>query len=316
MRADGRKVMAFAGFKTLTCVFLVLIAGAVLSASCGKDGPRTASAREGASGTGLARASAPDAPAAEASIVLPGIERRVGEVLIVYRHTQFGFMETHGFDTVVHRFSLLPGGWIDGAAVYERRMEGERLVANYGFSHAGDYIYVSRSSAGESAEFASIRLGAGGLELGGARQSLVSRGPDGGIRISSLTGEYLEEYRAAGKGGGIEYAISRAGVVESTGRSEIPAQGRLVFTDRRTGDEHGAEDRTVSLWREGKDDYRFRTESVIPVNEVFASGLEEALGGEKGMQNFVLVDLVLGRERNMRPVLAYALFSGSAALKP
>ena len=316
MHVDRRGSMAFSGIGRLACLLLVMTAGLALAASCTRTGGSTGSGRENASGVTPAQAPATGAPETEARIIIPGIEKRRGEVLIVYRHTQYGFMESYGFDTIVYRFFLLPGGWIDGAAVYERRMEGERLVANWEFSHAGDFVHVSRSSAGESAEFASIRLGEERLELGGARQGIVSRGSGGSIRIASVTGDYLEEYRVSGKGGGIESAISRAGEVETAGRSEASAKARLVFTERRTGDENGAEDRTVSLWREGKDDYRFRTESVIPVNEVFTSGLEEALGGDKGMQNFVLVDLVLGRERNMRPVLAYALFSGSASLKP
>ncbi|HWP69292.1 MAG TPA: hypothetical protein VN437_08315, partial [Rectinemataceae bacterium] len=73
-------------------------------------------------------------------------------------------------------------------------------------------------------------------------------------------------------------------------------------------DSKGAEDLQLSLWIDDKGDDRFRTESVAPINEVYASGLKDSLGGSQGLQNLALVDLVLGKARNIRPVLAYLLY--------
>jgi len=108
-------------------------------------------------------------------------------------------------------------------------------------------------------------------------------------------------------GNGKKSLISRSGIVEAEGSYTFPSRGRVVYRERRAGDSTGAEELQLSLWIDDRGDFRFRTEGVVPINEVYASGFKDSFGGDRGLLNIALVDLVLGKTKNIRPVLAYAL---------
>ena len=285
-------------------VSLLLFAGLMLCGACkGKNGNA---------------AETPPAvetpPIVEAQRLLPAIEKRNAGILVVYRHTEFGYIDSYGFDTLVFRFSVLPNGWLEGATVYEQRVDGEKEISKYGFNYVGADLVVTETSENGSRVIANIVLSPGKMELGGTVERIVSLSPEEGLLIRSVPGDYREEYsiaRSGAKEGKV--VISRDGAVETEGLYTFPEKGKVVYTERSVKDATGAEASTISLWLDGKGDYRFRTEGVEPVNEVYASGFKTAFSGEYGMQNLALVDLVLGRSRNMRPVLAYAL---SEAIKP
>ena len=248
-----------------------------------------------------------DAPAVEKALEMPAIQRAGEAVLVAYRHTGFGFSESNGFDTLIYRFARLPGSWLDGAVVYERRLGGEKEVCRYTFSYAGDEVIVAESSENAAKEIARIKTSQEGLEISGETGRVVARGSGGSLLVRSISGDYSEEYMMPAEGDRKKSLISRSGIVEAEGDYAFPAAGKIEYKERRSGDTTGAEDLQLSLWIDGKGECRFRTEGVTPINEVYAAGLREALAGGRGLLNLALVDLVLGNTRNIRPALACIL---------
>lgn len=303
--------------KIATLLFLALLVPLVPTLSCtGKTGPETGTAGSVATSAivvGANKAASP-IPHVEAPLTLPAIEREKEGILLAYRHTQSGFLETNGFDTLIYRFLTLPGGWLSGAVVSERRLEGEKTVASYQFSYAGDAIMVSESTSEKAKDPITIVTSPGELVISGAAERILLLSDEGNLTIKSRSGEYREEYMVGPKNKGKTVTISRSGVAESEGHYEFPGKGKVVYTERKIKDATGAEELMVSLWVDEKDDFRFSTEGIVPYNEVYTSGLKQALTGDHALINLALVDLVLGKGRNIRPVLAYAI-SGKGTSK-
>jgi hypothetical protein len=248
-----------------------------------------------------------DIPYPEKALELPAIEKGNQGILVVYRHTGFGFVDAKGFDTLVYRFQALPGGWLEGAIAYERRLEGEKEILRYDFNYAGDEVIVTESSGGATKEIARMKTVNDVQEMHGTAERILSRGSGGSLVVGSPSGGYIEEYMMPVEGKGRKSLISRSGAVEATGSYGFPDKGRVVYRERSAKDSTGAEELQISVWIDEKSDYRFRTEGVVPINEVYASGLKEFLRGDNDLKNLALIDLVLGKTRNIRPVLAYAL---------
>ncbi len=246
-------------------------------------------------------------PAVEKALELPAIQRGGEGILVAYRHSGFGFAEANGFDTLIYRFTRLPGGWLDGAVVHERRLEGEKEIGRYAFSYAGDEVVVTESSEKAAEEIARIKTSREGLEIRGQAERSVLRGSEGSLIIRSISGDYSEEYMMLAVENRKKSLISRSGIVEAEGTYAFPTTGKTEYRERRAGDTTGAEDLQLSLWIDKKGDCRFRTEGVAPINEVYAAGLKEALAGDRGLLNLALVDLVLGNTRNIRAALACIL---------
>jgi len=307
--------VSLAQFRLFNAAALLLLAGVLSVGSCkGRAGGEAESAKTAireSSGEALERA-----PTVEAQLVLPAVERGKAGLLIAYRDTRFGFADSEGFDTLIYRVSLSPNGWLDGASVYERRIDGEKGRASYTFSYAGESIIVAQTREGASMEIAKVAVIPRKVEVRGTVERIVAREAGGGISFASMSGDYQERFLVPGyRKEGTKLLVSRNGVVEAEGRFDFSKKGRVVFMERNVRDLTGAEETTISLWIDENGDYRFRTEGVAPVNEVYASGLEKALSGDQGFLNLVLLDIVLGRERNIRPILAYAL-SAQARLSP
>jgi len=294
---------------------VVMLIAMSLFASCffGSCTGKTKGKAQGGTGTNgtvkvlEGKSSGADIPYPEKALELPAVEKGSQGILVVYRHTGFGFIDAKGFDTLVYRFQALPGGWLEGAIVYERRLEGEKEILRYDFNYAGDEVIVTESSEGATKEIARMKTVNGAQEIHGMAERIISRGSGGSLVVGSPSGGYVEEYMMPVEGRGRESHISRAGTIEDKGSYGFLGKGRVVYTERSVKDTSGAEELQLSMWIDGKGDYRFRTEGVVPINEVYASGLKESLGGDNGLQNLALIDLVLGKTRNIRPVLAYAL---------
>lgn len=307
----GMKKRKMIGRPSIVELLIILcLSLAILMVSClGKasGGSREAVAAGGKTEALAIKSVEAEIPHVEKALELPAIERGKEGILIAYRHTGFGFVEANGFDTLIYRFQALPGGWLEGAIVYERKLGGEKEIRRYGFSYAGDEVIVTESSEGITKEIARIKTSKDAQEIHGTAERIVSRGSGGSLVVRSLSGDYVEEYMMPAGGKEKKSLISRSGAVEVEGNYVFPGKGMVVYGERRTGDSKGAEDLQLSLWIDDRSDDRFRTESVVPINEVYASGLKESLGGDRGLQNLALVDLVLGKTRNIRPVLAYLL---------
>ena len=193
-------------------------------------------------------------PAVEKALELPAIQRGGEGILVAYRHTGFGFAEANGFDTVIYRFTRLPGGWLDGAVVYERRLEGEKEIDRYTFSYVGDEVVVAESSEKTAKEIARIKTSREGLEIRGETERIVVRGSEGSLVVRSISGDYSEEYMMPAGENREKSLISRSGIVEAEGNYAFPATGKTEYRERRAGDTTGAEDLQLSLWIDGKGD--------------------------------------------------------------
>lgn len=307
MGMKKRKMIGSPGIAEL--LIIMCLSSAILMVSC--LGKASGGSREAAAGGKTEifaiKSAEAEIPHVEKALELPAIERGKEGILIAYRHTGFGFVDANGFDTLIYRFQALPGGWLEGAIVSERRLGGDKEIRRYGFSYAGDEVIVTESSEGSTKEIARMKTSKDVQEIHGTAERIVSRGSEGSLIVRSLSGDYSEEYMMPAGGKEKKSLISRSGAVEVEGSYAFPGKGMAVYRERRAGDSKGAEDLQLSLWIDDKGDDRFRTESVVPLNEVYASGLKESLGGDQGLQNLALVDLLLGKTRNIRPVLAYLL---------
>lgn len=259
---------------------------------------------------GEKKASAAEAvPHVEDPVVLPGIKSGANEITIVYKDTRFGILENQGVDTKIYRFQLLPGEWISGAAVYERQLAGETPVASYTFSRAGNETLVSRTNSGGATMPASLTVEQRKIVIGGDAERALSFSKDGSFKISAGDNDYVEEYRRGDKPLSGTMTVLRRGDKEKEGIWSAAQGAKYVFA------EQGSEARTISLWIDDKnDESRFRTEGVESINEVYAKGLAACFRGEHGLENFALIDYVLGgKENDIRPVLTLWLMGNDKA---
>lgn len=248
-------------------------------------------------------------PHVEDPVVLPGIKGGANEITIAYKDTRFGILENQGVDTTIYRFQLLPGGWISGATVYERQLAGEMPVVSYTFSRAGNETLVSLTNSGGAIMPATFAAEQQKVIIKGAAEREFSFSKEGFFRISSGDNEYVEEYRRGDKPRTGTMTVLRRGDKEKEGVWSVVHGTEYVFA------EQGSEARTVSLWLDGKnDESRFRTEGIESINEVYARGLAAGLRSEHGLENFAIIDYVLGgKENDIRPVLALWLLDNDKA---
>jgi len=64
---------------------------------------------------------------------------------------------------------------------------------------------------------------------------------------------------------------------------------------------------TVTIWKGKENELRIRSESVVPLNEMYISGLQGFISYGRGLENLALLDIVFEGDTSIRPVLAYAL---------
>ncbi len=247
-------------------------------------------------------------PHVEAPVGMPALTKGTEGVLLAYRHTGIGFVEANGYDTLIFRFLTLPGGWLSGCVVSERRLEGEKEVGRYSFSYAGNEIMVSGQTGNEPASgLVPFSISPGKVIVGKPASRVILLDNADTLTFQSPAGDYTESFMAGSSNAEKRIMITRAGAVESEGKFEYPEKGKIVAFIRDKKDTTGAEEVRITLFVDEKNDYRFRTEGVEPVNEVYASGLQDMLTGDHALENLALIDYVLGKGRDIRPVLAYAV---------
>ncbi|MGB4572337.1 MAG: hypothetical protein WBH97_05900 [Rectinemataceae bacterium] len=255
-------------------------------------------------------------PHPEGRIIVPAVTRGKEEILLVYKHTEHGYLESNGFDTLVFRFSSLPGGWLTGAIVSGRMLDGERDLAAFHFSRAADEIYVTEDSyydeepASADPSVTIVPDGSGLVIKGRDFSRTLSLPGDGSLNVVSASGTVTERWVGMRDAPDSGSTISRSGEVTAKGIFSFPAASQAKYVERKTGDTEGAEDLTCSMWFDKEGSWRFRIEAVEPVCEGYASGLAEALSGGKALENLALIEAVLGMDASIRPVLALAAASG------
>jgi hypothetical protein len=250
----------------------------------------------------------PHIPRVDAPVVLPAIKPKSGEVLIAYKETNFGFVMTFGFDTYIYHFLIDKDSRLDAVVREERKLGDETNRTIGSFRFLGDKFIIDFEQSDGRILSSTLILGEGSATLTGALNWTYRIDPAGNFSISSLDGGYRERYDVVPGSPFRKITITDHGTVEATGSFEDEGPKGIVYLQRKTGDIAGAEDLTIELWIDGKEDYRFRTSHVEPVNEVFASGLAALLRGPHAFTNFILIDIAMMESgKNIRPVLAYAL---------
>lgn len=250
------------------------------------------------------------APHVEDPIVLPGIVAGTNEVLIVYKDTRFGILESQGYDTTIYRFHLLPGGWLDGAMVYKRDLTGEVPIARYDFSRAGKEILVSKSTADKAAVQATFNVEPEKIAINGDVTRMLALNGKNTLQISPGDDSYVEEYRRGSKQFSGTLTIKRNGNIERDAKWASKSGTQFQLKEQ-------AEDGfTVELWLDpAKDETRFRTDKMEGINEVYAKRLASCLESEHGFEDFALIDYVLGGSiNNIRPAMALLLLNTASQL--
>ncbi len=189
------------------------------------------------------------APTVEAQLVLPAIEKGKAGLLVVYRDTRFDFADSNGFDTLIFRFSLSPNGWLDGASVYERRIDGERARANYNFSYAGDGVAIAQTVEGNSREIADVTAASGKIEVRGTTERIVAREPGGGISFASISGDYQERFIVPGyRTEGAKCSFPEMGLSRPKGVLIFPKKAGYSLRNESVGIRTGSGGTIISLW--------------------------------------------------------------------
>lgn len=245
------------------------------------------------------------APHVENPIVLPEIVAGTNEVLIVYKDTRFGILESQGYDTIIYRFHLLPGGWLDGAMVYKRDLTGEVPIARYDFSRAGEEILVSKSTADKGAVQATFDVEPEKIAIHGDVTRVIALNSKNTLQISPGDDSYAEEYRRGNQ------QFSGTLTIKRNGNTERDAKWASKSGTQFQLKEQAEDGFTVELWLDpAKDEARFRTDNMEGINEVYAKRLASCLESEHGLENFALIDYVLGGSiNNIRPAMAFLLLN-------
>ena len=245
------------------------------------------------------------APHPEAAAKLPAIERKNENILIVYKHTGFGYEESYGFDTYVFRLLADPAGQISGGIVYQRTNNGEVDAIHYNVIRSSNEITLAASGADKKSWSATLKLKDGSIAVSGQQKLLAKL--DKALVFASTDGNYSESYSIDQAAPEMPSEIKKGGSTLEKGKWTFPEHDKAVYVQTKPDDTANTEGFQVSLWREENGDLRFRTEGPTPINEVYASGLAAVLAGDHALSNAVLLDLMLGESRYLRPVYAFAI---------
>ena len=253
--------------------------------------------------SGQSRTAVPAVPAAP---IVPA-----ADFVIEYRHTGFSYAEVFGFDTYAYRFASLPDGSLESAVLFGRMADGEAEISRFSFVRAGNEIQILESPKPKNPNDGAIptRVRATlvpspqGEAVRGIFEGVVEKTAEGFLSFRTPGGEAREEYRL---GTGAEVGVSRrvlGGAVVAEGGYLREGRGALVYRERKVGDRQGAEDVSVTFEEDVRNLLSFRTEGVVPINEVRISSGNGCLGGN--LLNLAIVDSVLGPDRRIRPALSY-----------
>lgn len=244
-------------------------------------------------------------PHPEAAIEVPEVSRQGENVLLVYRHTGFGYAEAYGFDTLIFRLLTDGSGQITGGTVAQRTIGGEHESIHFNTSVSGDVISLTAALPDEKSWSDTLKMKGNRIDVSGAHKMTVTL--DGALVFSSLDGNYSESFSTDSSRKDLPSVTKKGNSVLEKGLWSYPEKGKAVYAQTKPEDEENTEGLQVSLWYVDKGEYRFATEGPEPINEVYAAGFADVLTGEHALVNAVLLDLMLGESMYLRPVYAFGI---------
>jgi len=305
MSIEGRYCMR-RNFRVSSALFLILMMAMVLMVvSCKKAKVVEKPLEGGTDKTAAQEIAAMPGPRPEAGANLPEIKKQNENILIVYKHTNPGYAEAYGFDTLILRALTDGSGMIVGGTLYQRTASGEREFAQFNASISGDTISLAASSSEQKPRSYTIKTKADRVEVSGARDVVATLNKS--LVFSSPDGSYKEIYSIDSSKENLLSEIQKANVTLEKGSWTYPENGKAVYNQTKPEDTQNIEGFQITLWYQDKGDYRFATEGPEPLNEVYASGFAEALAGDYGLVNAVMLDLMLSESTYLRPIYAFAI---------
>jgi hypothetical protein len=244
-------------------------------------------------------------PHPEAAMGVPEVSKQNENILLVYRHTGSGYAEAYGFDTYIFRLLADGSGQITGGIAYQRTIGGELEAVRYNTSLSGDEMSLTTSVPGQKSWTDTLKVKENRIDVSGAHKMTVIL--DKALAFSSSDGSYRESYSVDPAQKDLPAEIKKGNSVMEKGAWSYPESGKAVYVQTKPEDTQNAEGFQISLWYQDKGDFRFATEGPEPVNEVYAAGLASVLAGDHALVNVVLLDLMLGESRYMRPVYAFGI---------
>lgn len=251
------------------------------------------------------KASEAEAPHPEAASTMPAVERKNESILLVYKHTEFGYVDSYGFDTYVFRLLADPAGQISGGIVYHRTSDGEVEAIHYNVIRSGSTITLAASEADKKSWSATLDLKDSSIDVSGQKKLFAKL--DKTLVFASPDGSYSESYSVDQAAPEMPSEIKKGSSILEKGKWTFPEPNRAVYIQTKPEDTANTEGFQISLWREENGDLRFRTEGPAPINEVYVSGLSPVLASDHALANAVLLDLMLGESRYLRPIYAYVI---------
>ncbi len=253
-------------------------------------------------------------PEVEAAIEIPAIKRTTENVLLVYKYSVSGFSDAHNYDTLIFSFFGMPLGALTNVVVSERRMYEERAVERYVFARTGDDIKVISEKSGRFEEIGTLRPianGVGLFSMDTLRMKYLLE--NGAVTLRSGTpGAFLSEEWETADEAACRKTLGTS--VLAVGGYSAQENGRILYTERRLDDIEGIE-AVDTAFRVDGDIVRISSGGVEPICDVFSDGLVSSLSNHFAVENFALIDIVLGRDCRLTPVLAWILAKNQGTVK-
>jgi len=244
-------------------------------------------------------------PHPEAAVSVPEVTKKEEQLLIVYRHTGFGYAESYGFDTYIFRILTDGSGQIVGGTSYQRMIAGEIAEMTFNTSASGKSISLAASSDKGQSWSDTLLVKDDSIEVSGKHKMVVSL--DEQLVFASLDKKYQEIYSVNPATKELPSEIRRSDAILEKGTWSSPENGKFAYVQSKPEDNQNAEGFQITLWNRDKGELRFATEGPEPLNEVYASGLAEVLGRDHALINATLLDLMIGESSSLRPVYAFAI---------
>lgn len=287
---------------------LIAAAACLAAAACTKPARDASPARSEAAETVPAPVPEPKEgrlPELGEAIEVPALKLGDDQLLLAYRHTGFAYLDANGFDTEVYRFRKNPSGTLKSVSVAKVLMDGETLTDAVDFLHTDRAVTLRSSFQGR---------GVGDCVLEPEGTALVARGADfifsyaapegGGLRIERRYGTrvYIEEW-------GRDGASTVSDTMEGGAKGHFEGGWPLpkLYLERPDKDPSGATDVRFDFFDTEKG-IKFRADSVVPLGEGFLMGFESAFPQGLPLEALALLDISLGAERRITPLLVRLYF--------